>query len=417
MQHETTPNDNQTALPEPKFGEWLRGIYASESNPHRDGMYVRTIRRTGKLNPGVHYEVTDGNGEFWMCPAQSVERLATTPAAQVQQEAVDVESALEAGDPNWRAQRRPNLTGSEQLWYAVRDIAELRRFLAGEAPPMQGSGLAVVRTGPGYRPLPCFDKVAGEGDEPMSLRVALDFADNPRPHHTLAAPADTNGELYRALRVIAAAYRATHPAAGDKVREWRDKLQKAVWRNSAHRCEYRVAVEAVLASMEAAIAQQPAPPSAPVGVEGFDEWFDEYTKNNYTDEMLALAAWQAALAQAPARNPWQEAVDEARVTAHLGIAADGVTREQATAQLGELIDWHIAVATDPAVNGGFKLVPVAQAPAVRVTDEMARRAEIVREQSLRKIASYGSAGVEERHNMAMRAALEAALGQGKENGP
>ena len=82
MQHETTPNDNQTALPEPKFGEWLRGIYASESNPHRDGMYVRTIRRTGKLNPGVHYEVTDGNGKFWQYPAQSVERLATPPAVQ-----------------------------------------------------------------------------------------------------------------------------------------------------------------------------------------------------------------------------------------------------------------------------------------------------------------------------------------------
>lgn len=41
-------------------------------------------------------------------------------------------------------------------------------------------------------------------------------------------------------------------------------------------------------------------PSAPVKVEGFDEWFDEYTKNNYTDEMLALAAWKQALAQPPA---------------------------------------------------------------------------------------------------------------------
>ena len=86
MQHETTPSDNQLALPEPKFGEWLRGIYASESNPHRDGMYVRTIRRTGRLNPGVHYEVTDGNGKFWQYPAQSVERLATPQAAQMEQE-------------------------------------------------------------------------------------------------------------------------------------------------------------------------------------------------------------------------------------------------------------------------------------------------------------------------------------------
>ena len=69
---------------EPKFGEWLRGIYASESNPHRDGMYVRTIRRTGKLNPGVHYEVTDGNGKFWQYPAQSVERLATPPRRRLE---------------------------------------------------------------------------------------------------------------------------------------------------------------------------------------------------------------------------------------------------------------------------------------------------------------------------------------------
>lgn len=42
----------------------------------------------------------------------------------------------------------------------------------------------------------------------MSLRVALDFADNPRPYPSMAAPADTNGELYRALAVLAAAYRA-----------------------------------------------------------------------------------------------------------------------------------------------------------------------------------------------------------------
>lgn len=59
---------------EPKFGEWLRGIYASESNPRRDGMYVRTIHRKGRMNPGKFYELTDGNGAFWMYPAQSVER-------------------------------------------------------------------------------------------------------------------------------------------------------------------------------------------------------------------------------------------------------------------------------------------------------------------------------------------------------
>ena len=40
--------------------------------------------------------------------------------------------------------------------------------------------------------------------KPMTLEVAFDFADNPRPYHSLACPADTNGELYRALKVLAA---------------------------------------------------------------------------------------------------------------------------------------------------------------------------------------------------------------------
>jgi hypothetical protein len=45
----------------------------------------------------------------------------------------------------------------------------------------------------------------------MSVAVALDFADHPRPYHSLQAPADTNGELYRALKTLAEAYRATQP--------------------------------------------------------------------------------------------------------------------------------------------------------------------------------------------------------------
>ena len=116
-------------------------------------------------------------------------------------------AALDAGDPNWRKQQRPNLTGAEQLWYVIRDIAELRRWLAGEAPPLPGSGLAVVRVGPGYRHLPCFEDLVDRDRGPMSLAAALALADKPSPRHLLPAPAETNGELYRALRVIAAAYR------------------------------------------------------------------------------------------------------------------------------------------------------------------------------------------------------------------
>jgi len=28
-------------------------------------MYVKTIRRTGRMNPGTYYQLTNGMGEFW----------------------------------------------------------------------------------------------------------------------------------------------------------------------------------------------------------------------------------------------------------------------------------------------------------------------------------------------------------------
>lgn len=54
----------------------------------------------------------------------------------------------------------------------------------------------------------------------MSLAVALDFADNPRPYHSMACPADTNGELYRALKTLAAALRQQPaPVVDDALRK------------------------------------------------------------------------------------------------------------------------------------------------------------------------------------------------------
>lgn len=53
----------------PKFGERMRGVWASERNPKRDGIYVRTVIRRGKLNPGTWYELTDGKGKFWQYEA------------------------------------------------------------------------------------------------------------------------------------------------------------------------------------------------------------------------------------------------------------------------------------------------------------------------------------------------------------
>lgn len=57
----------------PKFGQWFRGIHASENNPHRDGRFVEVIHRSGRvMNPGTFYRLTDGKGGFWEYPKDSV---------------------------------------------------------------------------------------------------------------------------------------------------------------------------------------------------------------------------------------------------------------------------------------------------------------------------------------------------------
>ncbi|MBP9032753.1 MAG: hypothetical protein KBG29_02590 [Pseudomonadales bacterium] len=57
---------------------------------------------------------------------------------------------------------------------------------------------------------------------------------------------------------------------------------------------------------------------------------------------------------------WLRAIDEALVVAHIGVANASDTYEQAKAKLDNLIGFHVDVATDPAVNGGWKLVPTAE---------------------------------------------------------
>jgi hypothetical protein len=47
----------------------------------------------------------------------------------------------------------------------------------------------------------------------VRLIVALDFADNPRPSPSMAAPADTMEELREALRILAAEIRRLDPTA------------------------------------------------------------------------------------------------------------------------------------------------------------------------------------------------------------
>ena len=54
---------------------------------------------------------------------------------------------------------------------------------------------------------------------------------------------------------------------------------------------------------------------------------------------------------------WLRAIDEALVVAHIGVANESDTFEQAREKLDNLIGFHVDVASDPAVNGGWKLVP------------------------------------------------------------
>lgn len=52
-------------------------------------------------------------------------------------------------------------------------------------------------------------------------------------------------------------------------------------------------------------------------------------------------------------NAWREAILD-----HLAVCCmDAPLDEPPYKIIGRIIDWHVAVATDPAVNGGFKLVP------------------------------------------------------------
>lgn len=59
---------------------------------------------------------------------------------------------------------------------------------------------------------------------------------------------------------------------------------------------------------------------------------------------------------------WLRAIDEALVVAHIGIANADDTYAQAKSKLDTLIRFHVDVAIDPKVNGGYKLVSVRLTP-------------------------------------------------------
>ena len=77
-------------------------------------------------------------------------------------------------------------------------------------------------------------------------------------------------------------------------------------------------------------------------------------------ESILHTALTEALAQPHIDCGWVTAADQEMIGAHLGVANLSDSHESATAKLRQLIGWHIAVATYPAVNGGLSLQPVRE---------------------------------------------------------
>ena len=76
-------------------------------------------------------------------------------------------------------------------------------------------------------------------------------------------------------------------------------------------------------------------------------------------EAVEQLAGKSAVSEPALQDGWVSAADEAMTSAHIGVANQSDSYESAKAKLASLIDWHIAVATDPAVNGGLSLQPTA----------------------------------------------------------
>ena len=93
----------------------------------------------------------------------------------------------------------------------------------------------------------------------------------------------------------------------------------------------------------------------------FQKWFAARARN--PDRITLEEAFNAGKQPAPSiPEGWLRAIDEALVVVHIGVVNASDAYEQAKAKLDNLIGFHVDVATDPAVNGGWKLVPIEPTP-------------------------------------------------------
>lgn len=56
---------DKIVIKKPIFGDIILNEFASESNPIRKGIFVKSYRKNGIVNKGVTWYLTNGNGYFW----------------------------------------------------------------------------------------------------------------------------------------------------------------------------------------------------------------------------------------------------------------------------------------------------------------------------------------------------------------
>ncbi len=76
MTKQTDPSYKQQGELHPKFGDVLENGWAGDRNPHKTAIFVRTGHRSGRLNPGRYFVMTDGKGDFWEQSAGSDHKMS-----------------------------------------------------------------------------------------------------------------------------------------------------------------------------------------------------------------------------------------------------------------------------------------------------------------------------------------------------
>jgi len=64
-----TPQERKELIP--KFLDIIENGWASEDNPHRVSYFLYRGYRSGRMNPGAYFVMTDGKGDFYELPADN----------------------------------------------------------------------------------------------------------------------------------------------------------------------------------------------------------------------------------------------------------------------------------------------------------------------------------------------------------